>query len=72
MIKDYNLIIDYHLREANVLANALSQKFSVTLAHICIAYIPLLLDMKTLGISLHYDGYSALVANFVVRHTLVD
>ena len=31
-----------------------------------------LLDMKTLGVSLDYDGYGALVANFVVRPILVD
>ena len=28
--------------------------------------------MKTLGVSLDYDGYGALVANFVVRPILVD
>ena len=32
----------------------------------------LLLDMKTLGISLDYDNYGALLASFVVRPTLVD
>ena len=30
------------------------------------------MDMKTLGVSLDYDGYSALVANFMVKPTLVD
>ena len=28
--------------------------------------------MKTIGINLDYDGYGALVANFMVRPTLVD
>ena len=36
------------------------------------AYVPLLLDMKTLGVSLDCDGYGALVASFVVRSTLID
>ena len=72
LIKDYDLVIDYHLGKANVVADALSRKSSVTLAHICIAYVPLLLDMKTMGISLDYDGYGALIANFMVRPTLVD
>ena len=72
MIKNYDLVIDYHPEKANIVADALSQKSSMTLAHIRTTYIPLLLDMKTLGVSLDYDGHSALVANFMVRPTLVD
>ena len=72
MIKDYDLIIYYHLENTNVVANALSRKFSVTLAHIRNVYIPLLLDMKTMRVSLDYDGYRALIASFMVRPTLVD
>ena len=66
LIKDYNLVIDYHLKKANVVPNALSRKSSMTLAHIRTVYVPLLLNMKTLGISLAYDGYEALLASFVV------
>ena len=44
----------------------------MTLAHICIAYVSLLLDMRSLGISLDYDGYGALLASFMVKPTLVD
>ena len=62
MIKDYDLVIDYHPEKANVIADALSRKSSVTLSHIRTAYMPLLLDMKILGVSLDYDGYGALVA----------
>ena len=72
LIKDYDLIIDYHPRKANVVADALSRKSSMTLANIYIAYAPLLLDMKALGMNLDYDGYGALLANFVVRPKLVD
>ena len=46
LIKDYDLVIDYHLGKTNVVADALSQKSSVTLAHIRTAYVPLLLDLK--------------------------
>ena len=70
--KEYDLIIDYHSGKANVVADALSPKSSVMLAHIRTAYVPLLLDIKTLGISLDYDSYGALVESFVVRPTLVD
>ena len=69
LIKDYDLVIDYHLGKANVVADALSRKSSMTLSHICTAYVPF---MKTLGVNLNCDGYSALVAGFVVRSTLVD
>ena len=55
-----------------MVADALRRKSSMMLAHIRIAYVPLLLDMKTLGISLDYDGYGALLASFMVRLTLVD
>ena len=72
MIKNYDLIIDYHPGKANVVTDALSRKSSMTLAHIYIAYVPLLLDIKTLRISLDYDGYGALLASFMVRPTLVD
>ena len=63
---------NYHPKKANVVADALSRKSSVTLAYIRTAYVPLLLDMKTMGISLDYDGYGALIVSFVVRSTLVD
>ena len=72
LIKNYDLVIDYHSRKVNMVADALSRKFSVILAHIHTTYVPLLLDMKTLGVNLDYDGYGALIANFVVRSILVD
>ena len=72
LIKDYNLVIDYHPEKANVVVDVLNRKSFITLAHIYTTYVPLLLDMKTLRVNLNYDGYGALVANFVVRSTLVD
>ena len=72
LIKDYELVIEYPLGKANVVANALSRKSSTTLAHIRAAFVPLLMDMKALGLNLSYDGYGALLASFVVRPLLVD
>ena len=72
LIKDYDLIIDYHPGKANVVADALSRKSSVTLAHIRTTYVPLLLDMKALRLNLDNDGYEALLASFVVRLLLID
>ena len=55
-----------------MVVGALCQKSSVTLAQIHTTYVPLLLDMKTMGISLYYNGCSALIVSFLVRPTLVD
>ena len=68
----FRSVIDYHLGKTNVVTDALSQKSSVILAHICTAYVPLLLDLKTLGINLACDFHGALVANFIMRLTLID
>ena len=72
LIKDYELVIEYHPGKVNVVANALSQKSSTTLAHIRIAYMPMLMDMRTLGLNLSYNGQGALLSSFVVRPSLVD
>ena len=72
LIKDYELIIEYHPGKANVVTDALSRKSSATLAYIRTAYVPLLIDMKALRINLDYDDSGALLANFVVRPSLVD
>ena len=55
-----------------MVADALSWKSSTTLAYIRTAYAPLLTDMKVLRINLDYDDLGALLANFVVRPSLVD
>ena len=52
-----------------MVTDALSWKFFVTLAHVRIAYVSLSLDMKTIRVSLDYDGYGALIASFMVRPT---
>ena len=73
LIKNYDLVIDYHPRKTNVVVvNALSRKSFVTLAHIRTAYVPLLLDLKTMRINLDYDRCGALIASIMVRPTLVD
>ena len=72
LIKDYELVIEYHSRKANVVVDALNQKSFATIAHIHTAYVPLLIDMRTLGLNLDYDSHGALLACFVVRPSLVD
>ena len=72
MIKDYELVIEYHPGKANVVADALSQKSSTSLSYIRTAYVPILMEMRTLGLDLSYDGYGVLQTSFVVRPSLVD
>ena len=72
LIKDYDLGIDYNLEKASIVVHALSQKSSTILAHIRTTYVPLLLDLKNLRITLDCDYNGVLVANFVVRPTLID
>ena len=71
LIKDYELIIEYHPGKDNVVAKALSRKSSTTLAYIRTVYVPLLVEMKALRINLDYDDSGALLASFVVRPSLV-
>ena len=72
LIKDYELIIEYHPGKANVVADVLSRKSSATLSYIRTAYVPFLIDMKALRINLDYDDSGALLANFIVRPSLVE
>ena len=72
LIKDYELIIEYHPGKANVVGDALSQKSSATIAYIHTAYMPLLIDIKALKINLDYDDSGALLVNFVVRPSLIE
>ena len=66
------MIIEYHPGRANVVADALNRKSSATLAYIRTTYVSLLFDMKALRINLDYDGSRALLANFVVKPSLVE
>ena len=72
LIKDYDFIIDYHPEKANIIVDALSRKSSATLTHIRTAYVPLLVDLKTLWITLECDFHRFLVANFVLLPILID
>ena len=72
LIKDYDLIIDYHPGKANVVADALSRKTSACLAYVYTTYMPLLLDLRALRVSLGHDEVGALMASFMVRPTLVE
>ena len=72
LIKGYNCTIEYNLRKANVVADALSRWPESSLSHIRSVYLPLLVDLRALGVILKAEDSRALLATFHVRPLLVD
>ena len=72
MIKDYDYIIEYHPGKANVVADALSRRLKRSLSHMRSGYLPLLVDLRALGVILEAEDLGALLAIFHVRPLLVD
>ncbi|WRX27657.1 Reverse transcriptase [Theobroma cacao] len=66
LIKDYDLVIDYHPGKANVVADALSRKSSSSLPALQSCYFPALLEMKSLGVQLRNGEDGSLLASFIV------
>ena len=56
----------------NVIADALSRKSSSSIAHLRGTYRPLVIELRFLGVELEVDNCRALIANFLVRPTLID
>ncbi|KAL5743948.1 hypothetical protein ACOSP7_026813 [Xanthoceras sorbifolium] len=72
LIKDYDCTIEYHPRKANVVADALNRKPMSSVAHMKTLYLPLLVELRSLGVRLKMSYSGALVAAFHVRLILVD
>ena len=72
MIKDYDCIIEYHPGKANFVADALSKQLESSLSHMRSGYLPLLVDLRALGVILEGEDSGALLATFHVRPLLVD
>ena len=72
LIKDYDCTIEYHLGKANVVADALSRRLESSLSHMKSGYLPLLVDLRALGVLLEVEDSGALFATFHVRPLLVD
>ncbi|KAJ8753354.1 hypothetical protein K2173_019753 [Erythroxylum novogranatense] len=68
LLKHYDLLIEYHPGNANVVADALSRKSLI--AHVRSVYLPLLEEMAKLKISLKQEESECLLANFRVRPIL--
>ncbi|WRX24135.1 hypothetical protein QQP08_016622 [Theobroma cacao] len=72
LIKDYDLVIDYHPRKENVVVDALSRKSSSSLAALQSCYFPTLLEMKFLGVQLRNGEDGSLLASFIVQPSLLN
>ena len=72
LIKDYDCTIEYHPGKENVVANALSRKPSSSLAQLKAEYLTMLVELRSMGVSLETAESGTLVAVFHVRPVLVD
>ena len=55
LIKDYDCTIEYHPGKANVVADALSRRPESSLSHMRSGYLPLLVDLRALGVILEAE-----------------
>ena len=72
MIKDYDYTIEYHSGKANVVADALSRKPEGFYAYLQTVYLPLLIELRYLGVQLEVADPGTLLASFYVRPLLLD
>ena len=72
LLKDYDCTINYHPCKANVVADALSRKFTGSLAYMQTIQLPLMGELRELGVELEMNVSGALFASFLLRPILVD
>ena len=64
LLKDYDCTIDYHPGKANVVADALSRKSTGSLAYMQTIQLPLMVELRELGVELRMHTSGALFSSF--------
>lgn len=72
LIKDYDCTIEYHPGRVNVVADALSRKASESLAHVRMAYLSLLIELRKDGVELEMSQQGGILTSLHVRPILVE
>ena len=72
LIKDYECTIEYHPRKANVVADALSRRPMSSISHLRVMHLPLLIELRSLGVRLKLTDSGVLLATFHVCPILID
>ena len=72
LLKDYDYTIDYHPSKANVVADALSRKSTGSLAYMKTIQLPLMVELRELGVEVGMYVSGALFSSFQLRPILVD
>ena len=72
LIKDYDCTIEYHPGKANVVAGALIRKPEGSYAYLQTVYLPLLIELRSLGVQLQLANTRTLLTSFYVSPSLVD
>ena len=67
LINEYECTTDYHPGKANVAPDALSRKATSSLAYIQIICLPLMIELRKLGVELSIEYLGVLLASFWVR-----
>ncbi|XP_039131810.1 uncharacterized protein LOC120268486 [Dioscorea cayenensis subsp. rotundata] len=72
LIKDYDLVIDYHLGKANVVADAVSRKTSTSLASATTSYWYQLAVLRDMDVRLKIEPKGFLLETFLERPLLLE
>ena len=72
LIKDYECTIEYHLGNANVVADALSRRLMSSILHLRAMHLPRFIELRSLGVRLKLTDLGVLLATFHVCPVLID
>ena len=70
-LKNYDLTISYHSRNANIMANALSKKKHGNLVMLITSQQLIIKDMRRIEIEVRKHDFEAILANLRIQPTLI-